>query len=289
MARFELAWLLTSSWEGKWSAKPESGSQDEEYVRGQFWGTNYGITGAYVRDFVRNPFPFKAGSKLLTAKNFGQLSFNECGQIWAATRWTWLRGDDIENQEIANLLFDWGVRKWNSLTVTPIVDKKGNTVAHKSGILSVLNLKTETRFPSTAHLSAVLMTAVGGKPVRATDGFFQFTPELVRIINATASGPNNVALHEDLKTKRLTVDNPREASIINRYNSFQFEGTPTKPEWEAGTRIVPIEKRLDRAQNKRQLVADGTPNDDSSTLWTVAKWIGGIWLGVKILKRVFAK
>ena len=288
MARFELAWLLTSGWEGGWNAKPEADGQAEEYVNGQYWGTNYGITGAYIRDYVRNPFPFKNGAKTLTAKNFRSLTKPECGEIWAATRWTWLRCDDIVDQEIANLLFDWGVRKYQGLTMYPSkVDKKGNTLAHISGIASVLGFKTDTPFPDPIFLQKVFCKDIGGKPVLATNGFYQFTPALVKRINDTATGPNNFIFHRDLKAMRRAIDKPKTASILNRYESFVPQGTPTKPEWEAGERIVPIAERFNRAQNRQQLVADGTPNnDDSSTLWTAAKWIGGIWLGVKILKRL---
>lgn len=213
MANFEKAWNITKSWEGAWSAKPE-GSNEEKY-NGTWWGTNGGATGAYMRDFLGQTW--KPADKL----KFQRLTLDQVGQnIWKPTRWNWLRGNEIENQEIANLLFDWGVRRWNSLTVYPI-KKNGKLTGYGSGLATALGVPTFSIFQH------VLNNKMGGNvpPPDSLSGFYILTPQAVKLINAY---PNPQELFLKLKAIRKQIDNPYTSSIVQRYDSFDFNGTLPK-------------------------------------------------------------
>jgi hypothetical protein len=211
MANFEKAWNITKSWEGAWSAKPEG--SDEEKYNGTWWGTNGGATGTYMRDFLGQTW------KPADKAKFQRLTLDQVGQtIWKPTRWNWLRGNEIQNQEIANLLFDWGVRRWNSLTVYPI-KKNGKVTGYGSGLATALNV------PVFSIFQQVTMRKIGGNPPSSTDGFYILTPQAVKLINAH---PNPEELFLRLKAIRKQLDNPFTSSIVQRYDSFDFYGTEPK-------------------------------------------------------------
>lgn len=252
MASFEKAWNITKSWEGVWSTKPE-GNPEEKY-NAVWWGTNGGATGRYMRDFLGQTWKPSDKAK------FQKLPLDQVGQqIWKPTRWKWLRGDEIQNQEIANLLFDWGVRRWNSLTVYPIV-KKGKVTGYGSGLATALSV------PALSIFQQVTMKKVGGNPPSSTDGFYILTPKAVELINQY---PNQQELYNKLKTLRKQIDNPTTPSIVNRYDSFSFNGTYSKD--------VVLAQRGGggSAGRSRRLVESETTTDDSGVGTLFAFLVGG--------------
>ena len=65
--------------------------------KGQLVGTNWGIAApVYERWLGRVP----------TRKDIKNMSKNEAGQIYKGLFWVQIRGDEIENQFVADILFD---------------------------------------------------------------------------------------------------------------------------------------------------------------------------------------
>jgi hypothetical protein len=145
-----------------------------------------------------------AGWKKTQKTQFQQMTKAQAGEVWRKTRWNWAQCDKIHDQEIANLIFDWGVRRWNSLI---------------KGIAAVLNKNV------TDITRKVKMIDVGGNPASKTDGFLILNDVAINLIN---SNPNPQLLHSLLKAKRQSLDKPAIQSIKARYQSFSYTGTQTK-------------------------------------------------------------
>lgn len=223
MADFSKAFNITASWEGKWSKIPEKcdksaldpGEECEENAYGVWWGTNYGLTGTFMRDF--------AGWKAEKRAVFQNMGIQQAGEVWRNTRWKWGKFDQINDQEIANLLFDWGVRRWSSLTITEkTTTVKGKKVTVKrSGLGEVFGLT----YPYAPLFEHALNINEGGNPKKRTNGFYKLSDAAINMINSHRDPAILFAL---LKAKRMALDNPTVESIKARYNSFSYTGTPNK-------------------------------------------------------------
>lgn len=251
MASFKDAWEITSEWEGKWVDKPET-NDEEESAYGAWWGTSYGLTGTYMREYVGWTSDRKA--------EFRKLSSGAAGVIWRDSRWTWMRGNEIDNQEIANLLFDWGVRRWNSLINgvraalgQPLAlreaheyarDKKGNIQLDRKNKPIIAKYKGGTLIGNGDAYSTLVLCKTVGNPVNSNSGFMVLTPFAISELNKLAIQPNG-AFHKLLKGLRMSKDKPTDQSIKDRYNSFMNERTPTKTQWEKmRDKGVPVNQRL---------------------------------------------
>ena len=202
MAKFDKAWLLTQSWEGKWSPKAEAGSADEENVYGAFWGTNYGLTGKYMKEF--------AGYAATQRVAFTKMNATECGEIWKKTRWKWLQGDKINSQEIANILFDWFVMR-NQRAIYGLCKALDPSVAADN-------------WAKTLYVKKYMNKLEGGKPASPTDGFYGLSDFAIQQINAS----NEAALHAKIKELRNSISKTNTNSIKNRYASFDVTGSNDK-------------------------------------------------------------
>ena len=93
MADFDKAWPITASWEGKWTTTAEYEDKEktiiskEEKYGGVWWGTNFGLTGTFMRDYT----DMTADKKDV----FQKMTRAECADIWKKTRWTWLKANQI--------------------------------------------------------------------------------------------------------------------------------------------------------------------------------------------------
>lgn len=199
MANPQIAYRITSSWEGRWSKVPEKGSLQEESAYNEWWGTNYGLTGSFMRDF--------AGWKKSQKSQFQNMNIDQAGEVWKRTRWTWAKLDNVNDQEIANLMFDWGVRRWNNMI---------------KGVAKALNV------PEAAITQKVKMIDVGGNPPKKTDGFYILNNYAIQLIN---SHPDPQKLHASIKSLRWELDgmkNETRQSLKARYQSFVYMGTEPK-------------------------------------------------------------
>ena len=240
MADFQKAYRITASWEGKFSKVPERGSMEEESAYGEWWGTNFGLTGSFMRDFAGWKKPQKAA--------FQKMNVQQTGEVWRKTRWAWAKLDKVNDQEIANLLFDWGVRRWNSLI---------------KGVASVLNV------PVTNITQKVRMIDMGGNPLSKTDGFYILTDYAIQLINRH---PNPQLLHGLLKAKRMALDKPSADSLKARYQSFSYIGTESKDVLLANS-----------DSKKRGLVIQKKPRQMTERDIIFLE-IGGLFLGGKLLR-----
>lgn len=281
MAEFSKAWLISSGWEGPWVKVPEKDSKgniiEEELFKGVWWGTNHGLTGKFMKEFTR----WKAHQK----EDFKKMTASQCGVVWKDTRWTWLKGDKIENQEIANLCFDWGVRRWNSLIngvrtslgqglafyESDVKNSKG-VVIHKAGDSMIGEV-------GDAYNIRVTNISVGGDPSTPTAGFFIFTDLAIEELNQRAKLPNG-AFHTLLKDLRKKKDNVKTGSILDRYNSFYPQGTPTKSQWEKmRDKGVPPNQRT----NPVSIGASDVENTEGGGMRLLA-YGAGIFISGKFLK-----
>ncbi len=246
MADFDKAWAITSSWEGPLGSSRETTS--DEYWDGVKWGTNFGLTGRFMREFTT--------WKKTDIKAFQKMTAAECGKIWFDTRWTWNKCDQIENQEIANLIFDWSVRRMASC-VDGVRNAlgQGNTMNNKGS--SIIG-------NGDAYSTRITNKSLGGKTPSPTDGFFILTDFAIQELNARAKMPNT-NFYALLKSLRKSKDKPTDKSVIDRYDSFFNQGTPTKDEWERmRDKGVPVNLRtkgvdLNQYSKKRGLIIENQP------------------------------
>ena len=256
MADFDKAWAITASWEGKWVTKHEQYRNkqgelvdvEEEYFGDVWWGTNHGLTGTYMREFTQ----WKATDKAV----FQKMTRAQCGEIWKATRWTWNKCDQIENQEMANLIFDWSVRRMKSSV---------NAVRNALGFGDAINNKGSSLIGKGDAYSVIITNkSIGGNPANPNAGFAILTDLAIQELNARAKMPNT-NFHALLKSLRKSKDKPTKKSVIDRYDSFFNQGTPTKDEWERmRDKGVPVNLRtkgvdLSQYSKKRGLIIENQP------------------------------
>jgi hypothetical protein len=245
-ARFSEAWRITREWEGKWESSPEICEEDdkkfygceENYQRvGEWWGTNHGLTGTYMSDFAG----WNQGDK----QKFIRMNSEQCGAVWKATRWSWGRFGEInkDGEPIAMLLFDWSVRRWNSLTVGR--KEKSRDSSARYGLYEVLQAEYDRLLKETGRsysnvvltkyadiLARVSNVEVGGKPLKmvrmpkaykdknkgmppidmdatlagemdTNSGFYIMKQEAIQLIN---DHPDKRRLFYLLKDKRMELD-----------------------------------------------------------------------------------
>jgi Glycosyl hydrolase 108 len=202
MALFVKAWTISSSWEGAWRNSPEKGSADEEYVYGAFWGTNNGLTGKYIKEF--------AGWTANRRAEFQKLTATQCGEIWQKTRWRWMQGDKIENQDIASLIFDWYVMR--------------NQKAIQGVVRAIDATLTPQNWMKSRYVTAYKNTAVGGKPAFSTDGFYGLSDAAIQALN----NGNQLEIFNRIKLFRNMLSPTGTASIKHRYATFVFNDSKTK-------------------------------------------------------------
>jgi lysozyme family protein len=95
MADFGTALLRVLRWEGGFQV--HTADRGNYNSKGQLVGTNWGIAApVYERWLGRVP----------TKKDVKDMSKNEAGQIYRGLFWVQIRGDEIQNQFVADILFD---------------------------------------------------------------------------------------------------------------------------------------------------------------------------------------
>ena len=95
MANFDIAYNRTAKWEGGYTDNPNDlGNYNS---RSELVGTNWGVSAKKYEDYLGRP-PSKWEMKNMPkwqAKN-----------IFKADEWTRMKGDTIQNQPLANIIFD---------------------------------------------------------------------------------------------------------------------------------------------------------------------------------------
>ena len=170
--------------------------------------------------------------------------------IWFNSRWTWFQCASMTD-DLAILVFDMAVRKpqYAVEILCEVTGMSGQTMFFRQNV----TLPTQAVFDALNGMDAATAYA-------------QIVTAYIKRQKPSAKGV--IRRLSCLLNKRFELDR----------NSFPSLGAATRTALETSvTSLYSI---------KRKLVADRTMNDDSSTLWTAAKWIGGLWLGVKILKRL---
>lgn len=105
-------WLM--NWEGDYST--DTTDLGNYYPKGRFVGTNHGIAAITLEEYLR-----RTGGKLLSQMSQAEaiakmksLTVTEAKKIGKLLFWDTIRGDEIKNQSVANVIFQW---YWGKPTV----------------------------------------------------------------------------------------------------------------------------------------------------------------------------
>lgn len=95
MANFEIAYNKTARWEGGYQDMPEDTGNYNSW--GELVGTNWGISAPVYEAWIGRP-PTKEEMQLMPK--------SVAKQIYRAKFWNAIEGDLIQNQAVANILYD---------------------------------------------------------------------------------------------------------------------------------------------------------------------------------------
>lgn len=147
-------WLM--NWEGGYST--DIYDKGNYYPKGRFVGTNHGIAAITLEEYLR-----RTGGKRLSQMTQAEaiakmksLTVAEAKKIGKLLFWDTIRGDEIKNQSIANVIFQW---YWGKPTVGIQLSKeaisgfvKGLTIDNKmrsSEVEAINNYKDQKKIFET--------------------------------------------------------------------------------------------------------------------------------------------
>ena len=112
MASFAEAWKITSSWEGPWKPfnKRDVANDPGDYApEGSFGKANYvGTSWGLTKSFMRN---YRVLSDSTILRIMPMMPKEDAAKHWRETRWVWCQGDQIIDQSVATLIFDYFVQQ----------------------------------------------------------------------------------------------------------------------------------------------------------------------------------
>lgn len=130
MGSFEKAFRFTASWEGGFDGNRQASSQplDDSVAV-------YGITPKFLYDYLGWSKSDATSTAKLTAINYAKAA-----QIWQQSRWTWFKCAQIQNDDIATLVFDMAVRRANAAarwlaSAVGLSESQGTIASGRQGIL----------------------------------------------------------------------------------------------------------------------------------------------------------
>ena len=182
-ASYDEAVTLTLKNEGPWESQTPSNAKDSGNwytFNGSrtFFGTSWGVTAAFVKDFLKvTPTP----------QYIRSIDKERAKYIYSITCYKWIRGSEIKNQYLLNLIFDWAVQAQGDLI---------------NALCDILNYSQAERYQiiNTLHFSDRLIQDIN---------------------NATPS-----VLHDQIKAKRLAIVPKRYPSFVDgvtiRINRYIF-------------------------------------------------------------------
>ena len=95
MAVFQIAYNIVAAHEGGFQIHPnDTGNYNS---LSQLVGTNWGISAGVYEDWIGYP---------PTKTDMQQMTKSEAGQIYKVQYWDTIKGDQILNQALANIIFD---------------------------------------------------------------------------------------------------------------------------------------------------------------------------------------
>lgn len=90
--------------EGTWYPEPKGGSRDTgDYYKGAFYGTNWGVTAAFIAEY----FP----KMRLTHSTIKDLTQLEAFAMYEQTEGRKMRYSEMTNQAVADFIFDWMIQR----------------------------------------------------------------------------------------------------------------------------------------------------------------------------------
>lgn len=112
MASFEKAWAVTSSWEGPWKPFLKRDVQNDEgdylpygrFGAKHYTGTSWGLTAQFMSNY--RVLPDSTISRIMP-----MMPKDDAAKHWRETRWVWCQGDNIIDQSVATLIFDYFVQQ----------------------------------------------------------------------------------------------------------------------------------------------------------------------------------
>ncbi len=201
MADFNISWNITRGFEGEWTEyrdkktlKTDSGNYFPFGRRNplNYVGTNFGLTAAFANNYI-------VGWQKMTPQAMQQkmrnLTEQQVKMSFGGLKWQWCRCADIQNQSIANLLFDFMI------------------MADQEAVKAVANaLKLPVSKISTVKKIATRKT---------TDGYRVLNDYAVQLINKHS---NQQAFFNSIKNSYAAYHNRKKSpqSIKNRVASFNY-------------------------------------------------------------------
>ena len=260
MADFQKAWLITSSWEGPW--KPYE-KRDVIYDKGDYLpkskvlnkstyvGTSYGLTAEYMADYRS----WKVDS---IVKNLPRMPIEIAAKHWEESRWKWIKGNDIADQSIASLIFDYYVQQ-NVTAIKAIaavlikVYAKPNFSYTEKQLINVRKYKDE----------------IDPNHVKPNDGVHLLTDTAVQLIN---NAQTQEVLFNLIKAARIkTLGNK------TRVKAFNYGDIKTQAEYEAIQDAIKEKKRGLMIKKQADLSADTEGSYGNYIAGAFALWIGYKW------------
>ena len=147
MADFQTAWNLTRYFEGAWT--PYGHKLTDKYDAGNYFkfgdinktkfvGTNFGFTAAFGYNYLQGWQGLTAYQMFLKMKD---LSEDNVKDTFGQTKWSWCRAGDLNNQSIANLLFDFTVMADQAM-IKAVATALGRKLAEVTTVRKITTRKT---------------------------------------------------------------------------------------------------------------------------------------------------
>ena len=258
MADFEKAWLITSSWEGPWKPyeKRDVKADKGDYIpdakalnKATYVGTSYGLTAEFMADY-RN---WKADSIL---KNLPKMPINTAANHWKETRWKWIKGNDITDQSLATLIFDYYVQQ--------------NITAIKAIAEVLIKVYAKPNFsytPKDLVLVRKYKDEIDPNHPKPNDGVHLLTDTAVQLIN---NAETQEILFNLIKAARIkTLGNK------TRVKAFVYNDIKTQAQYEAMQESA--KKRGLKVQNQPELNADTEGGYVKPIVIGIALYFGYKW------------
>jgi hypothetical protein len=214
---FDGAWKITASWEGPWvEAKEATGGGN--HFNGKFYGTNYGITATFARDF---------GGKSLTNTNvIKNLKPDDCKTMWKKIWDKMIFGDSINDDKVASLIFDMVVHNQNRFIFPPphirtTKTEQGEKTIYVGYLVKLLAEKTGLS-PELLFKSEKYNSYFGGKATKTTDGCYVLSAKAIEEINKFIE-KDAKAFFDELNAMRKDVEKKSGWEADRRMNAFTYE------------------------------------------------------------------
>jgi Glycosyl hydrolase 108 len=256
MADFKTAWAITSSWEGPWKpyknrdvkADPGDYLPFKKFGEKYYTGTSFGLTAQYMHEYVN-------WRDSLIRKELPGMPIEKASDIWERTRWKWMKGDDIKDQSVATLIFDFYVQQ-NNTAMDEIA----------AVLLKVYKKPTFNYTVRQVVFQELYRDAIAIDHPEPTGKLYGLTDLGVQLIN-------------NVETQEMLFNLIKKARIsklgnVARVQAFNYGNIITQLQYE---RAKEAKKKGLKVQKQAQLDADTEGSYGTYIAGAFALWIGYKW------------